>query len=219
MLQAGLDMQSGMLHAEDGDFTTAHSYFVEALEGYAGQDATKQATAALQYMVLCKVMDSANDEITSLLSSKHAQKYAGPQLEAMRAIATAHEHRSLAEYEAALSTWRTTLGADGFVRGHLKRLYDAMLEQNVSKVIEPFSRVEIAHVAKMVGLDTVAVERKLSQMILDKKIIGVLDQGEGCLIVYEEGGRDEGYDSALGTIDKLSGVVDVLFSNQAALLE
>ena len=83
------------------------------------------------------------------------------------------------------------MGADGFVRGHLKKLYDAMLEQNVVKVIEPFSRVEIAHVAKMVGLDTVAVERKLSQMILDKKITGVLDQGEGCLIVFEESGRDD----------------------------
>ena len=94
-----------------------------------------------------------------------------------------------------------------------------MLEQNVVKVIEPFSRVEIAHVAKMVGLDTGAVERKLSQMILDKKIVGVLDQGEGCLIVYEERDRDQGYDAALETIDKLGGVVDVLFTNQAALLE
>lgn len=219
MLQAGLDMQSGMLHAEDGDFTTAHSYFVEALDGYAGQDATKQATASLQYMLLCKVMDNAQDEVQSLLTSKYAVKYAGPQLEAMKAIANAHAHRSLAEYETALSTWRGTLGADAFVRGHLRRLYDAMLEQNVVKVIEPFSRVEIAHVAKMVGLDVAAVERKLSQMILDKKIVGVLDQGEGCLIVYEERERDKGYDSALDTIDKLNGVVDVLFTNQAALLE
>ena len=94
-----------------------------------------------------------------------------------------------------------------------------MLEQNLIKVIEPFSRVEIEHIAKMVGLDTMQVERKLSQMILDKVIIGVLDQGAGCLIVYDEAERDRGYDAALETIERLSHVVDVLFTNQASMLE
>jgi len=94
-----------------------------------------------------------------------------------------------------------------------------LLEQNLVKVIEPFSRVEIEHIAKMVGLDTQPVERKLSQMILDKVIIGVLDQGAGCLIVYDEAERDQGYDAALETIEKLSNVVDVLYTNQASMLE
>lgn len=218
-LQANLDMQSGKLHAEDGDFTTAFSYFIEAMEGYHGQDSPALATSALQYMLLCKIMLNLPDDVSNLMTSKHALTYAGPSLDAMKAIASAHTHRSLEEYEHALGAYRTQLGADTFVRGHLRRLYDAMLEQNLVKVIEPFSRVEIAHVAKMVGLDVAAVERKLSQMILDKVIIGVLDQGEGCLIVYDEQVADGGYAAALETIEKLSSVVDVLFANQATLLE
>ena len=79
--------------------------------------------------------------------------------------------------------------------------------------------MEIEHIAKMVGLDTMQVERKLSQMILDKVIIGVLDQGKGCLIVYDEAERDQGYDAALETIERLSNVVDVLYMNQASMLE
>ncbi|KAJ9503335.1 26S proteasome regulatory subunit rpn6 [Exophiala xenobiotica] len=219
LLQAGLDMQSGMLHAEDQDFNTAFSYFIEALEGYHSQDDTARATSALQYMLLCKIMLNLVDDVNSLLSSKQAQKYAGTNLEAMKAVARAHSNRSLEEYEQALSNYRYELGSDVFIRNHLRRLYDAMLEQNLIKVIEPFSRVEIDHIAKMVGLDTQQVERKLSQMILDKVIIGVLDQGEGCLIVYDEVERDAGYDAALETIEKLSNVVDVLYTNQAALLE
>lgn len=219
LLQAGLDMQSGKLHAEDGDFTTAFSYFIEAMEGYHAQDARAPATAALQYMLLCKIMLNAGDDVTALMAGKHAQRYAGPSLDAMRAVARAHAQRSLEAYEAALHAYRAQLGGDAFVRAHLRRLYDAMLEQNIAKVIEPFSRVEIAHVAKMVGLDVAAVERKLSQMILDKAIVGVLDQGEGCLIVYEEKERDAAYDAALETIERLSGVVDVLFANQATMLD
>ncbi|KAL8691613.1 MAG: hypothetical protein Q9218_003208 [Villophora microphyllina] len=219
LLQAGLDMQSGMLHAEDKDFNTAFSYFIEALEGYHSQEEGQKATSALQYMLLCKIMLNLGDDVNSLMTSKQALKYSGKNLEAMKSVARAHSNRSLEEYERALSNYRYELGSDTFIRNHLRRLYDAMLEQNLVKVIEPFSRVEIDHIAKMVGLDTQQVERKLSQMILDKVIIGVLDQGAGCLIVYDEAERDEGYDAALATIEKLSNVVDVLYTNQASMLD
>lgn len=219
LLQAGLDMQSGKLHAEDKDFNTAFSYFIEALDGYHTQDEAEKATAALQYMLLCKIMLNLADDVNQLMTSKQALKYAGKNLEAMKAVARAHSNRSLEEYERALGDYRMELGSDTFIRNHLRRLYDAMLEQNLVKVIEPFSRVEIAHIAKMVGLDKEQVERKLSQMILDKVIIGVLDQGAGCLIIYDETERDEGYDAALATIEKLSSVVDVLYTNQASMLE
>jgi 26S proteasome regulatory subunit N6 len=219
LLQAGLDMQSGMLHAEDQDFSTAFSYFIEALEGYHAQEEGAKARAALQYMLLCKIMLNLSSDVESLLKSKHADRYAGKPLDAMKAVALAHSHRSLEEYEKALGDYRYELGSDRFIANHLRRLYDAMLEQNLIKVIEPFSRVEIAHIAKMVGLDTLQVERKLSQMILDRVIIGVLDQGAGCLIIYDESERDGGYDAALETIEKLGSVVDVLYLNQASLLE
>ncbi|ODH18842.1 hypothetical protein ACO22_06196 [Paracoccidioides brasiliensis] len=219
LLQAGLDMQSGMLHAEDKDFTTAFSYFIEALEGYHSQEETSKATSSLQYMLLCKIMLNAVNDVNSLLASKQALRYAGTSLEAMKAVARAHSNRSLEEYEKALNDYRYELGSDVFIRNHLRRLYDAMLEQNLIKVIEPFSRVEIDHIAKMVGLDTQQVEKKLSQMILDKVIIGVLDQGAGCLIVFDEVERDQGYDAALETLEKLGNVVDVLYTNQASMLE
>ncbi|KAL6855191.1 26S proteasome regulatory subunit rpn6 [Amphichorda felina] len=219
MLQANLDMQSGMLHAEDKDFQTAYSYFIEALDGYHSLDESHKAQAALQYMLLCKIMLNLVDDVNQLMTSKQALKYAGQNLEAMKAIARAHSNRSLEEYERALGAYRYELGSDAFIRNHLRRLYDAMLEQNLIKVIEPFSRVEIDHIAKMVGLDTQQVERKLSQMILDKVIIGVLDQGAGCLIIFDETHRDESYDAALQTIDKLSSVVDALYINQASQLE
>ncbi|TKA73930.1 hypothetical protein B0A49_04757 [Cryomyces minteri] len=219
LLQAGLDMQSGMLHAEDQDFNTAFSYFIEAMEGYHSQDEAQKATSALQYMLLCKIMLNLGDDVNQLMTSKQAIKYAGKNLDAMKAVARAHTNRSLEEYERALSDYRYQLGSDRFIANHLRRLYDAMLEQNLIKVIEPFSRVEIDHIAKMVGLDTQQVERKLSQMILDKVIIGVLDQGAGCLIIFDEAERDQGYDAALETIEKLNNVVDVLYANQVSMLE
>jgi len=55
------------------------------------------------------------------------------------------------------------------------------------------------------------VERKLSQMILDKKFHGILDQGEGILIVFEEAEIDETYELVLDNINSMSKVVDTLY--------
>jgi len=218
-IQAGLDMQSGKLHAEDGDFNTAYSYFVEAQEGYHSLEDTKLATAGLQYMLLCKIMLNQADDVANLLSGKQAQRYAGKQIDAMKAVAKAHSDRSLDSYEQSLAEYKYELASDRFIANHLRKLYDALLEQNLIKVIEPFSRVEIEHVAKMVGLDIGEVERKLGQMILDKVIIGVLDQGAACLIIFDEQEQDQAYQSALHTIEKLSNVVDVLFTGQGSMLD
>lgn len=93
------------------------------------------------------------------------------------------------------------LSSDETIRSHLAALYDTLLEQNLLRIVEPYSVVEVEYVAKVVGQERQAVELKydpyheqnlllshdrLSQMILDKILHGVLDQGRGCLILYDE---------------------------------
>jgi len=78
-------------------------------------------------------------------------------------------------------------------------------------------RVQVEYVAKSINLPTENVERKLSQMILDKKFHGILDQGEGILIVFEEAEIDETYELVLDNINSMSKVVDTLYQTAKKL--
>ncbi|KAJ1925832.1 26S proteasome regulatory subunit rpn6 [Tieghemiomyces parasiticus] len=217
LMQASLDMQSGILHAEERDYKTAYSYFYETLEGYASADDNEHAVLALKYMLLCKVMLNQSADVAGIVQGKLALKYAGPEVDALRAIAKAHQNRSLSEFEKALASYRRELSDDPIVRSHLAKLYDTLLEQNLARVIEPFSRVEIAHIASLIQLPTDQVEKKLSQMILDKVFHGVLDQGAGCLIVFDEPVSNKIYDTSLQTLKSMETVVESLFQKAATL--
>ena len=61
------------------------------------------------------------------------------------------------------------------------------------------------------------VEKKLSQMILDKKFSGILDQGSSNIVIFDEQASDTQYQDALVIVQNMSKVVDTLFSKTKKL--
>lgn len=61
------------------------------------------------------------------------------------------------------------------------------------------------------------MEKKLSQMILDKKFNGILDQGFGVLVIFDETTSDKTYETVLETIQSMGKVVDSLYNKAKKL--
>eukprot|EP01083_Nonionella_stella_P012152 34495_1 len=240
-LQSSIDSMSGVLHCEEGDYNTAHSYFLEAFEQLDNLEADGKveegsALSCLKYMMLCKILDSltkalklsaqggvgaktdkAEVGISGIITSKQGVKFAGKDIDAMSAIADASSRRSLKEYEAVTEKYTHELQDDILIKHHLKFLHQQLLESNLIRIIEPYSCVEITHVANLIEMPLDAVEKKLSQMILDGKLNGILDQGKGQLIVYEEGEKDLAMEKGLQVIANMDNVVSSLFVRSHAL--
>lgn len=156
-------------------------------------------------------------ELSGMISGRQGVKYAGRDIEAMSAVASAASRRSLKEYEAVLNEYANELQDDLLIKHHLHLLQEQLLESNLIRIIEPYSCVEIEHIAKLIEMSVPVVERKLSQMILDCKFQGILDQGKGQLVVYEESEKDYAMEKGLDVIANMDAVVTSLFERSKAL--
>jgi len=240
-LQASIDSMSGVLHTEEGDYNTAHSYFLEAFEQLDTLGDREKCVPCLKYMMLCKILDSLGKalklsaaggvavkphtgtsgdtaiDLSGMISARQAVKYAGSDVDAMVAVAKASGRRSLKEFEAAIDKHPSELSDDLLIRHHLQVLREKLLESNLIRIIEPYSCVEITHVAGLIEMPVATVEKKLSQMILDGKFMGILDQGRGQLIVYEETQKDVAMEKGLDVISNMDKVVTSLFARSGTL--
>merc|ERR1712039_22186 len=211
MGQADIDLWSGIIAAREKDYRTSFSYFYEAFEAFNAAENLEKGKTAMKYQLLSKIMQNRAAETSTIINSKSGLKYASPEIDAMGAIATSLQDRALKQFEEVRAKYKQQIDEDPIIHFHLEGLNETLLEQNILRILEPFSRVEIAHVAELMELPLQRTQTKLSEMILDQKLNGTLDQGVGVLIVFEQEQVRSTYDNALKTIKNTSEVLDTLY--------
>eukprot|EP01022_Parablepharisma_sp_SALTPOND_P028228 TRINITY_DN699_c0_g1_i1.p6 TRINITY_DN699_c0_g1~~TRINITY_DN699_c0_g1_i1.p6 ORF type:complete len:408 (+),score=50.03 TRINITY_DN699_c0_g1_i1:5972-7195(+) len=149
-VQADIDLLSGYIAAEERDYSTGYSYFYEAYQGLTNlkDPKTKQV---LLYMLMCKILLKANEDVFAILNSKLGVQHRSKHTDALKAIATANKNKSVVEFEQCIDKFKEEL-QDPLIRNHITRLYTQLLEDNIKKIILPYSRVEIERVSKLIGL-------------------------------------------------------------------
>ena len=186
-MQAKIDLEAGILHAHGSDFKTSYSYFFESFEAYNQIKNIELATESLVYMLMSKVMIGEARSVESIVSGKSMLQFEGRAVESMKAVANAYKARSLHALDKVLLDFKegcasyvcmctcsrgdhlkplpkpcafAELVGNKFVNRHLKTLSEMLLEENLIRLIEPFSKVEIDHVASLIELPLARVENK-----------------------------------------------------------
>jgi len=88
-LQAEIDRMSGMIAADEKDYTTAYSYFYETFEGYRSMNELGSAAEAFKFMLFSKVMNKQPDDTLNLINSSISLKFQNRETDAMKAVAQA----------------------------------------------------------------------------------------------------------------------------------
>ncbi|KAG2389777.1 hypothetical protein LR48_Vigan08g128700 [Vigna angularis] len=219
-LQGAMELQNGILRAEDKDYNTAHHYFGEAFVCFCSiKEVDPREVLSLKYWLLCKIMVGQGHLVPGILSRVFFTIGCPvpPVLAVLTQAADAVCRLSLQSFKIVFEKYKPELEEDPFVHKHLSFLHGNLLERNLRRLIEPFSRVEIAHVSELIGLPVHHVERKLSQMILDRKLAGKLDQS-GCLVIFDNPKTGALHLSTLQTIFIIGKVVDSLYARSAKII-
>ena len=111
LLQADIDMMSGLIATDEKDYTTAYSYFYETFEGYRSLN-EPTAGHAFKFMLFSKIMNRQSDDALNLINSAVALKYQGRDVDAMKEVAQANKQQNLLLFEKCKEIFAKELLAD-----------------------------------------------------------------------------------------------------------
>lgn len=132
---------SGLISADEKDYKTAYSYFYETFEGYRSMNEFEYAGYAFKFMLFSKIMDRLSQDALQLINSAISLKFQNRHIEAMKEVALASKNQNLLQFSKCATTYERELMDDFVIRRHFNLLYNHLLEDNLKKIILPYSEV------------------------------------------------------------------------------
>lgn len=195
-LQAQIDLISGMLICDEHHYSTAYSYFLEAIDSFNLAKEPEGALVCARYLLLSKIIDKRWSEIASLTNSKLFSLFINDEFVILLLkIKECCKNRDLRIYQLLLDENGEMMDRDTFIRAHLYFLYGLLFESNILKIIEPYSNIKIDKIAALLKFSNYNVEEKVRKMILDRSINGIIDHVNSSVLIFDKvdeasGGED-----------------------------
>ncbi|GAA6019162.1 hypothetical protein JCM10207_006569 [Rhodosporidiobolus poonsookiae] len=168
----------GKMYMSEKDWTKAQVDFFEAFKAY-DEAGSPQRIQVLKYLVLAHMLTES--EIDPFDSQETKPYKNDSQIAAMQNLVQAYQRRDVHEAEKILRTNRETIMDDPFIRFYIDDVLRSLRTQWILEIIKPYTRIEIAYLARQLGIPNEQVEEIVVALILDEKIQGRIDQVSGRL--------------------------------------
>ncbi|SCZ97918.1 BZ3500_MvSof-1268-A1-R1_Chr7-3g09638 [Microbotryum saponariae] len=183
----------GKMYMSERNWSQAQIDFFESFKSY-DEAGSPQRIQVLKYLVLAHMlMDS---EINPFDSQETKPYKNDPEIMAMTNLVSAYQARDVHEAEKILRSRsrrsqselldfdsfldatdnRSTIMDDPFIRGYIDEVLRSLRTQWILEIIKPYTRIEIAYLARQLSIPSESVEAILVSLILDDKIQGRIDQ-------------------------------------------
>jgi len=163
----------GKMYMSEKDWAKAQVDFFESFKSY-DEAGSPQRVQVLKYLVLAHML---MDSTINPFDSQETKPYKNhSEIVAMTNLVSAYQRRDVHEAEKILRENKVTIMDDPFISFYITDVLRSLRTQWILEIIKPYTRIEIAYLARQLGIPSTEVEAILVSLILDDKIQGSIDQ-------------------------------------------
>ncbi|KAI4203423.1 MAG: hypothetical protein LQ346_001772 [Caloplaca aetnensis] len=191
----------GKMHMSEENWKEAQIDFNESFRNY-DEAGSLQRIQVLKYLVLTTML--MKSEINPFDSQETKPYKNDPRISAMTDLVDAYQHDDIHRYENILQNNKDVL-ADPFIAENIDEVTRNMRTKGVLKLIAPYTRFNMAFIAKQLKISVAEVQDIVGFLIVDGKLKGRINQEEGTVEVDsdEELGRTQSIQQWTSAIDSL----------------
>ncbi|KAI8137389.1 PCI domain-containing protein [Fennellomyces sp. T-0311] len=172
----------GKMHMGEKEWDMAQTDFFESFKNY-DEAGSPQRIQVLKYLVLANMLTESQ---INPFDSQETKPYKNDkEIVAMTNLVSAFQRKDIREFERILRTNRQSIMGDSFIRAYIDDVLRNIRTQVLVKLIKPYTRIELAFMAKQLNIAVEEVEELLIALILDKKIVGQIDQVNQRLVLEQ----------------------------------
>ncbi|KAL8710228.1 MAG: hypothetical protein Q9220_005159 [cf. Caloplaca sp. 1 TL-2023] len=191
----------GKMHMSEENWKDAQIDFNESFRNY-DEAGSLQRIQVLKYLVLTTML--MKSEINPFDSQETKPYKNDPRISAMTDLVDAYQRDDIQRYESILQNNKDVL-ADPFIAENIDEVTRNMRTKGVLKLIAPYTRFNLAFIAKQLKISVAEVQDIVGFLIVDHKLKGKINQEKGTVEVenVEEVGRTYSMQKWSSAVDSL----------------
>jgi hypothetical protein len=198
----------GCVYGDEGQWMLAKGDFYSAFTLYDEIGNRTKAKQCLRYTVIASMLSGSE---ASVLDAQNAKTYEHEkEIKLVKELRTAHSKCDPKAF--GMMMWELKKDADPYLLKHMETLASDFQHRAIVKLVRPYRRVKLAHLASILSEDVTKIEEIVVHLILDGAIDARIDQVKGVLDLTGAGAGGGGRKfAALDTwCSALSGLVSNL---------
>jgi COP9 signalosome complex subunit 2 len=174
----------GKIFLRERNYKDANTDFIEAFKGYDSAGARDFAIQCLRYLILSNML--SNSPVNPFDDNRAKSYQSSNEIEAMLNLIESYRNRQITNFERVLKKNAKDLMGDPFISDYIQDLRKKLRSHVLKALIRPYKNITLPYITTELQVKSNEAESLLVELILDKEILGRIDQINQLLLLSSD---------------------------------